>query len=164
MLMVVSVTGHTAARTFANAYVSFEVPDSWECHLEQTEWVCEETDVKTPHSSIMILAAKQIGPGDSMDAYYDHLTQVRTVRDTDGKPLRLSKVLSVGRVQIGRNEWVDSLQFESEIPSFYTRYLATVAGHIAVLVTFSAHRSVYSQAAARFSVTVNSIQVFDPLR
>jgi hypothetical protein len=116
ILMAVSISGDAAARIFANAFVSFEVPDSWECHLEETEWVCEETEVKTPHSSIMVLAAKQIGPGDSLDAYYDHLAQVRTIRDKDGKPLRLSKVISVGRVRIGGSEWVDILQFESEIP------------------------------------------------
>lgn len=151
----------SAAKTFANAYISFDLPDAWGCALENTEWVCTETG-RTVSPSIIIMTAKEVGDEDSLDQYFDHLNKARWLNDKDGKPLRRSKTVFVKREIIGGRSWVTSEQFKSEIANFYTRYYATVIGRVAILVTFSAHRSVSAEAFDRFGHTVDTLQVFDP--
>ncbi len=47
----------------------------------------------------------------------------------------------------------------SEIPHYYTRYLATVKGKIAVLVTFSAHKLHYTKYSSEFFRAIKSLRV-----
>ena len=47
----------------------------------------------------------------------------------------------------------------SEIPHYYTRYLATLKGNIAVLVTFSAHKLFYSKYSSEFFRAIKSLRV-----
>jgi hypothetical protein len=137
------------------------MPSSWDCGLEDSEWVCNEQEDRR-HGAIIIIAAKEVGPGDAMDEYYDHLAQPKTLMDGD-RPLRRSQVRWVRRTFIGGQPWVESEQFESELPNFVTHYLATIRGRVAVLVTLSAHRDVYPTMAAQFESVVRSLQVTDPL-
>jgi hypothetical protein len=149
-------------RSFSNSFVTFELPDSWKCNLEDSDWVCnEQTTARL--NSIMILAAKRIGPGDTMDKYYDYLARPKTLKDTEGNPQRESTVLWVRRTTIAGTQWVESLQLNSEVADYYTHYLATIEGHIAVLVTLSAHKSIYAQTQDRFQATIRSLHVLDPL-
>jgi hypothetical protein len=86
-------------RSFSNTFVTFDLPDTWMCSLEDSDWVCnEQTTARL--TSIMVLAAKRIGPGDTMDKYYDYLARPKTLKDTEGKPLRVSSVLWVRRTTI----------------------------------------------------------------
>jgi hypothetical protein len=149
------------ARSFSNTFMTFDLPDSWQCDLEDSDWVCNErTTAKL--SSIMILAAKKVGSLDTLDQYYDYLARPKLLRDTNGKPLRESSVVWVRRTRIGDTPWVESLQLNSEVSDYYTHYLATVIGHVAILVTLSAHKSVYAQIQERFQATIRSLHVLDP--
>jgi hypothetical protein len=56
--------------------------------------------------------------------------------------------------------WVDSLHLESEIPGFYTRYLATVKQDIGVLVTYSVNKAKYQDYLQDFDHMVNTLKVF----
>jgi hypothetical protein len=148
-------------RTFANTYVSFQLPDSWECALQTSDWVCNERE-GAPFAAIMIITAKEAGSEDTLDQYYDYLAQPKTVINGDKRTLR-SKIISVRRSTIGGQEWIDSEHFESELPNYYTHYLATVKGKVAIVVTLSAVRTVYQGMASQFAAAVNSLQVTDPL-
>ena len=61
------------ADVFHNSYLSFELPPGWKCNLEVTEWVCEdrEGDQKT---AIIVVAAKEQGSEDRLDAFEDLLS------------------------------------------------------------------------------------------
>jgi len=63
-------------------------------------------------------------------------------------------------VNINNHAWVDSLHLESEIPGFYTRYLATVKSDIGVLVTYSINKSKYQQYLEDFDNMVKTLKVF----
>jgi len=150
------------SRSFSNSFVTFDLPDTWKCNLEDSDWVCnEQTTARL--TSIMVLAAKRIGPGDTMDKYFDYLARPKTLKDTEGNPQRESSVLWVRRTTIAGTQWVESLQLNSEVADYYTHYLATIEGHIAILVTLSAHRSIYAQTQDRFQETIRSLHVLDPL-
>lgn len=147
-----------AAKLFSNAYLSFEIPDSWNCVLEQTEWVCRPNAPDIQQLGIIILTAKEVGPSDSLALYKSHLQQPRVIASRTGQPLN-STVYKVEDRQINGQPWVDGMHSSSEVPNFYTRYLATTKDKIAVLVTFSAHTQHYTKFQTAFLAAIASLRV-----
>ena len=149
------------AKTFTNSYVSFELPDKWDCLLEQTEWVCRPTAAQEQQQAIIILTAKEVGPSDSLPAYEAHLKTPRQITGRSGNMV-MSEVLTVDSKRIGDQPWVDGFHKSSEVPNYLTRYLATTKDKIAVLVTFSAHQLYYSKYSQDFLRAIGSLRVIAP--
>lgn len=143
------------AKVFRNAYVAFELPDTWKCVLEHTEWICRSESNKESKEAIIILTAKEVGPTDSFDAYAQHLRTPQTNRS--GTPSRI--VSPPKQVRISDQVWVDGLHMGSEVPNYFTRYLATIKDRIAILVTFSAHKNFYTKYSQDFFKAVQSLRV-----
>lgn len=147
------------AKVFRNAYVAFELPDTWNCTLEHTEWVCRSSNDKESKEAIIILTAKEVGPTDTFEAYTSHLN---TAQDVAYKGAGVGKsriVYPPKKVQINDHQWVDGLHLASEVPNYYTRYLATIKDRIAILVTFSAHKEHYTKYSQDFFRAVMSLRV-----
>ncbi len=148
----------SSAALFQNSYVSFELPPNWNCSLDGTEWTCFSKFEKNTKEAIIILTAKEAGVSDSLEAYENHLKQPKILTDSKGQQQK-SKVMSVKRRQIANHTWVDGLHSGSEIPSYYTRYLATVKDRLAIAVTFSAHKSHYTKYSSDFLKSVLSLKL-----
>lgn len=163
------------AKVFRNSYVSFELPNKWDCYLDNTAWICRyaiskkcqgkgsaskscKAQRKKTKEAIIILAAKEVGPKDSYKEYYNHLKTPRPIVTKKGKRSK-SKIIHVKPSTIQRHKWVDGMHLSSEIPHYYTRYLATLKGNIAVLVTFSAHKLFYTKYSAEFFRAIKSLRV-----
>ncbi len=146
------------AKLFRNSYVSFELPNRWNCTLEGTEWICQSVNQKQKREAIIILTAKVVGAIDSLPLYQAHLKKNKTITGPKGKPFT-SQIKSVKLNKILNHQWVDGLHLGSEIPSYYTRYLATVKKTIAILVTFSAHKRYYTKYNPDFLRAINSLRV-----
>lgn len=146
------------ATLFKNAYVSFELPNKWACHAEGTEFVCNSQLRDSAKEAIIILTAKEVGPSDTFEAYEQHLKSARTNPGAKGKPAK-AQVKHVKRTQIAGHVWVDALHLGSEIPSYYTRYEATIKDRLAILVTFSAHQRQYTKYSADFVRAIMSLKV-----
>ncbi len=147
------------AKTFRNAYVSFDLADRWDCTLEQTEWVCRTNPGPTDsREAVIILTAKEVGPSDSLNAYQQHLKTARSIFSRSGQAIQ-SRILKVEQRNINQHPWVDGMHEASEIPNYYTRYLATTKDKIAVLVTFSAHKLHYSKYSSDFYKAIESLRV-----
>lgn len=148
-----------SAKLWRNAYVSFELPDTWNCTLEQTEWVCRSDDPKESREAIIILTAKEVGPMDSFEAYIQHLNTPQQIsyRNMGTSTSRL--IYQSKRISVNEHQWIDGLHLGSEVPSYFTRYLATIKDRIAVLVTFSAHRDHYAKYSSSFFKAVQSLRV-----
>jgi hypothetical protein len=158
-LLSITTAFQASAETFRNAYISFELPPGWTCHLEEKEWVCVDEAEGNQRSAIIILTAKERGETDRFDLYEDHLSTPRPLISRDGNPIgRSSRVEFVRPEEIGGRMWIHGRHFESEVPGFYTEYFATVDERIAILVTLSAHRTVFDAAFARFYPTMATIQ------
>lgn len=157
-LLVAFSPASAVAKTFRNAYVSFELTDRWDCTLEQTEWVCRAGGISDNREAIIILTAKEVGPSDTVAAYEAHLKTPRTIFSRTGQPIQ-SQILKVEQRNINQHPWVDGMHQGSEIPNYYTRYLATTKDRIAVLVTFSAHKSHYSKYSSDFYRAIESLRV-----
>ena len=157
-LMIWAAPSALAAK-FANQFVEFELPPQWQCNLEGAEWVCQSTNEERKRDAIIVLAAKLKGEQDSLDQYTAYLKQPKQYTAVNGKPVR-SEQKYTKSVSINQHPWIDSLHMESEIPGFYTRYLATIKEDIGVLVTYSINKAKYQQYLDDFENMVKTLRVF----
>lgn len=147
------------ARTFKNAYVSFEMLDTWKCNLEQTEWVCRAEDKQESKEAVIILTAKEKGPTDTFPIYLDHMSKPMTLNLRTGGTTQSQVSMPPREVVINDQKWLDGLHINSEVQNYYTRYLATIKDQIAILVTFSVHNKYYPKHRAHFMDTIRSLRV-----
>ncbi|KAK43905.1 hypothetical protein BG60_09330 [Caballeronia zhejiangensis] len=144
----------TEAKPFANTYISFDIPDDWQCNLEVTEFVCRPpADSNGKYSMIAILTAKEVGETDSPQLYIQHL------QDDVGSTAGVETVRAPTSTLLGQAIWLDATYLNSEVKNYQTRYLARTEGNLGVLVTFSAHRSVVDQAQSISDGIAKSVQV-----
>ncbi len=147
------------AAKFANQFTEFELPPQWQCNLEGAEWVCQSTQDGKKRDAIIVLAAKLKGDQDSLDQYLAYLKAAKTFTSVQGKPVK-SEPKYAKHVNLNGHAWVDSLHLESEIPGFYTRYLATVKEDIGVLITYSINKNKYQQYLQDFENMTRTLKVF----
>ncbi len=146
------------AKLFQNSYVKFELPDNWQCNMEQTEWICKSADKNAAKEAVVILTAKEVGPLDTLAEYDNYLKKPKVAVDVRGKSVT-AQIKQIQRRTIKNFEWIDGLLLGSEIPNFYTRYLATTKSRIAVLVTFTAHQRFYTKYSKDFFNAISSLEV-----
>src|SRR5699024_3341102 len=109
--------------------------------------------------AIIVLAAKMKGDQDSLDQYLTYLKAAKTFTSVVGKAVK-SDPKWAKTVNLSGQPWVDALHMESEIPGFYTRYLATIKQDIGVLVTYSVSKAKYSQYQNDFDNMIKTLKVF----
>jgi hypothetical protein len=147
------------ARTFKNNFLEFELPTSWQCLMEGTEWVCQNSLEEKSKEAVIIFAAKQRGAKDSLGEYKKYLGDKKSYKLPGGK-IQVSD-LKYSRLNIINNHrWVDSLHLASEIPGYYTRYLATVKEDLAIAVTFSVVKHEYRAYKKIFDKVASTVRVF----
>ena len=145
--------------TFANQFVEFSLPNNWSCALEGAEWVCQSKEDPKKRDAIIVLAAKLKGDQDTLDKYQDYLSKARVFSAPNGKGIS-SQPKYAKMTELNAQPWVDALHLESEIPGFFTRYLATIKSDIGVLVTYSIDRNKYLEYQPQFEEMVKSMKVF----
>lgn len=148
------------AKTFANQFIEFNLPDKWECQLDGTEWVCQSTDEQKKRDAIIVLAAKVKKPGmDELPVYRAHLEKPQQYQSLSGEAIT-SEPKYTKDLDISGHAWIDSLHLQSEIPDFYTRYLATVEADLGILVTFSVRKDKYDEYGPDIDGMVKSLRAF----
>jgi hypothetical protein len=147
------------ASKFANQFTEFELPPQWQCNLEGAEWVCQNTNESKKKDAIIVLAAKLKGDQDSLDQYLTYLKAAKTFTSIQGKSVK-SDPKYAKTVNINGQPWIDALHMESEIPGFYTRYLATIKQDIGILVTYSINKAKYQQYLDDFDNMIKTLKVF----
>ncbi len=150
-------TSHAAR--FANQFTEFELPPGWQCNLEGAEWVCQSTNDGKKKDAIIVLAAKLKGDQDSLDQYLTHLKAAKSYMSAQNKPVK-SDPKYAKNATVNSHAWIDALHLESEIPGFYTRYLATVKEDIGVLITYSINKNKYQEYIKDFDSMINTLKVF----
>ena len=162
-LFVISLSLPTGvlAEKFSSQFCEFELPPGWECALEGTEWVCQSTNADRKKEAIIVLAAKERGEQDSLEAYQGYLKEKKVFQLPGGKNI-VSEPSYTKSIQINDHPWIDSLHLQSEIPGFYTRYLATVKEKLGVAVTFSVAKDHYSTYLSMFDKMIQTLRVFAP--
>jgi hypothetical protein len=157
-LTLVSAT-EAFAKRFASKYCEFELPPQWECALEGSEYVCQSENADRKKEAIIILAAKIRGEQDSIDEYQAYLKKNKEYNLPGGKK-QISEPKNTKLSMISGHQWVDALHLASEVPGFYTRYLATVKEDLGVAVTFSVTKDLYSSYLPIIDKLVSTLRVF----
>ena len=147
------------AKSFATKFCQFELPPGWDCALEGSEYVCQSENADRKKESIIILAAKIRGEQDSLDEYMAYLKKNKEYNLPGGKK-QVSEPKNVKMTKVNEHQWVDALHLASEVPGFYTRYLATVKEDLGVAVTFSVTKDLYSQYQPVMDKLVSTLRVF----
>jgi hypothetical protein len=148
------------AKTFTSQFAEFELPNGWDCALEGSEWVCQSDNKDRKKEAIIILAAKYRGEQDSLDLYQAYLKQPKSFNLPGGKT-QISEAKSVAIKEINGQRWIDALHLASEVPGFYTRYLATVKDNLGIAITFSVAKDHYDAYQDIFDKIIATIRVFD---
>ncbi len=146
------------AFSLTTAYVQFEHPDGWKCELSQSVWICQSTQEPDRKESVVLSIATQATEWDKIENYEEYLKQPRTIPDAEGKNLT-SKVTYSRKRNINGQVWVDSLQFNSELPGFWSRYLATVHNKLAILITYIVSDEQYKKLAPQFERMASSMKL-----
>lgn len=135
----------SAAKRFKTEFIELELPPGWDCTKEEIDYVCQPDNLTHRSEAIVIVAVKNVNPvDDNFEKYQEVLNESREMRDLLGNNYQ-SEVKYVRFKEILEKRWIDSLQFGSEIPGFYTRYVASIEGKIAGLVSYSIAESVYAK-------------------
>ncbi|MBD63982.1 MAG: hypothetical protein CME62_02145 [Halobacteriovoraceae bacterium] len=159
VLILMMLPSAALAKSFSNEYIQFELPPGWKCILEGSEYVCQSNNADRKKEAIIILAAKKRGPQDDIPQYQAYLKQPKTYNLPGAKTQR-SEPKFVETNNVNGQQWVDALHLASEVPGFYTRYLATTKADIGVAVTFSVTKSLYSAYKDMFEKVIQSMRVF----
>jgi len=139
------------------SYLSFDEPPGWNCQLSQGVFLCESPNEKDRlHSLIMIFGAPMT-EFDSLPNYESYLNKPKTILDDYGDPIK-SKVTFVRKREINGFTWIDSLQQNSELSGFWTRYVATVQKPLAILVTYVVSNEKYVELTPSFEKMVSSLR------
>lgn len=161
ILIIAYVFSLTAnAKTFTSQFTEFELPNGWECVLEGSEWVCQSDNADRKKEAIIIMAAKYRGEQDSLDQYQAHLKSPKTFNLPGGKT-QISEAKSISVREINGHRWIDALHLASEVPGFYTRYLATVKDSLGIAVTFSVAKDHYDSYQDMFEKVIATLKVFN---
>lgn len=150
---LISLSAVAWADKFENIYLSFNLPDGWTCQQEDTEFVCHAPNPSNKNNAaIMVMTAKEPGPDDTLAAYKEHLSKIAP---ENGASMFKAPTL----INVQGTLWVDATLLGSEVPNYYTRYMATVKDNVAVLYTFSVHKSRYKDFAGVSTLAVQTLQV-----
>lgn len=159
VLLLILISTSTYAKRFSSKYCEFELPSGWECALEGSEYVCQSENADRKKESIIILAAKIRGEQDSLDEYMSYLKRTKEYNLPGGKK-QISEPKNTKLSNINDHQWVDALHLASEIPGFYTRYLATVKEDLGVAVTFSVSKDLYATYQPIMDKLISTLRVF----
>ena len=165
LIFLVLMIHPSQGKIFNTSYVSFEIPENWQCKSFGTDQVCHSTHSQKEKEAMIILTAKIAGTLDTLETYTNFLQQPREGL-TRAKQSFRSKVIHTKKVVINNHFWVDGFHKESEIPSYYTRYIVTTCcqkqeSQLAILVTYSAHVNHYTKYASDFLKSINSLRVLN---
>ncbi len=151
------------AKNFKTDFISLELPVGWDCSKEEIDYVCQPNNLAQRSEVILVIVVKSVNAvDDNYEKYQAVLNEPREMRDLLGNNYK-SEVKYVRFKEIKKKQWVDSLQFGPEIPGFYTRYVASIEGKIAGLVTYSIAESVYAKWAPIMDKMLDSIELrYDP--
>ncbi|HEX4408060.1 MAG TPA: hypothetical protein VH206_04725 [Xanthobacteraceae bacterium] len=135
---VVKTTVHKPRDPFRAGSFEFDLAPGWWCEKSGTEIVCNPPG-QAPRPAIAIIALKERGSNDNLQDYEDHVKKPVERTDSAGKH-GTSTVLFVRRTQLGHAQWVEALHNGSEIPDYFTYYLATNNSYLGILVTMTVHK------------------------
>jgi hypothetical protein len=144
-----SIAGHSGRKedgdSFHNNVVSFWLPKDWKCYQDQDTELCQPSDKIVRQAYIIAVNSKPLKPGkDEMANYKARLGIPHPFTALSGARI-VPEVRYVRDRKIGGHSWIESLQFNQDIPDFFETSLVAETGEFVVLVTISVHKNKYAE-------------------
>lgn len=159
LLVLISLSAlPVQAERFKTNALEFNLTPRWQCQLDQTEWVCLPRTPNERGEAIIVISAKQAGPQESLASLKSHLSTPRTIPNAKGLPVQ-SKVLKAKDQEINQQSWIMALHLGSEVDGFYSKYLATVKGDLALMISLSADQSQFKKYDADFEQMMKGLKI-----
>jgi hypothetical protein len=136
----------------------FDLAPGWWCERDSSAYVCNPPG-QPPYAATVIMAIKERGPDDNLQAYEDFLKQPKSASAGAG-PNPLSVVSYVGRTTLAGVQWVEALHLGSEIANYDTYYLATTTATLGILVTMSVDRQEEANYVRQLTDMMNTLHVY----
>jgi len=158
------IASSAQAKTFKTQFLRFELPPNWSCSQEeQADWVCQSDNLAERSEAIVVVVTKEADEiDDVLEKYQEVLGAQRDMRDLVGNSYK-SEVKYTRKRDIRNHTWIDALHFGSEIPGFYTRYVASIKEKVAGLITYSISETAYPKYAPLLDQMIESAEMFfDP--
>ena len=92
---------------------------------------------------------QELNRQDSLTFYKNYFAESKTIKKDSGATSK-SKLIHNKLVKINKHQWADAMHLSSELPYYYTRYLATIKGNVAVLISFTSHKKFYTKYSGQF--------------
>lgn len=147
------------AKRFRNSYISFELPEGWNCRSQGVSWICHHGNKLIKKEAQIVIAAKEAGPSDTLKNYMQYLKRPRTTEGYKKGTTVKTRPIHTKQKLIGNKTWVDSLHLSGESEAYYTRYAATAHKDLAIIATFTIHKNAYPYHSAGILQALESLTI-----
>lgn len=155
ILSLLILCSFLSAKPFANNFIEFNLPDSWNCAPVGEVWSCTPMNPEEKKEVALVMSFGTQGKEDSFDQYKKYFNENITKRGTS----KVSQPKYVKFKEILGQTWVDSQHEGSEIKDFYTRYLATMKAGRVILLTATIKKDKYNYYMNKLYKTIESIKL-----
>ena len=125
---------------FETSYLNLQLPKSWSCtESGNQEWLCRSKENQALRRGFISLKAKLRGTGDTPEKYYQSLSRPISKQQSKTNFL-LSRVINISKKTIKNQNWIEALHQDSEVKNYFTQYLITTKGDLAILAQFNWHK------------------------
>ena len=151
-LLFFSLSSHGKRRWLETPYVRFDIGENWTCKSFGVNWICYHHFEKGKNPAVIIVMA---GEGKSSDIPELYMKVFRQIHLEKGR---------IQTIKVHRHPWVESFQRNSFIPNMFSRRVATVCCEKSkekfhVIVSFYAHKEVYTKYANQFLRSIKSLEL-----
>lgn len=147
-------------------YISFEIPDSWNCKAFGQNWVCHDKYQERKVEALITVTAKIAGSFDTRENYMEYLNQEKSWFTRTKEQITSTKLIESKLIYPNKFPWAEGIHKNSEIKSYISRYVGTVcckdsSSKLGILVVLSAHEDHWKKYAPIFLTAINSLSVLD---
>ena len=152
LLLFFSLSSYGKRRWLETPYVRFDIGENWTCKSFGVSWLCHHYLQKGKNPAIIIATANE---GKSLDTPELYIKVFKQIHLEKGR---------VQKIKVRRHPWIDSFQKDGFVPNMFSRYVATVCCEKSkekfhVIVSFYAHKEVYTKYANQFLRSIKSLEL-----
>ncbi|MCB9026710.1 MAG: hypothetical protein H6625_10360 [Bdellovibrionaceae bacterium] len=148
------------ATALETSFIKIQEPKDWTCERLHAEYVCRSQNPLERKESLLVIKAKLSGRGDNNQSFFESLRRPLTMTSSAGKS-GLSTVYSAQKIKIQDHPWVRALHLNSKSANYFTEYLVTVNGDIAISVELTFHQSRYNKYIHQMNEIIKNISLVD---
>ena len=148
------------AQALETSYIRFQEPQGWSCQKQRSEYLCRSNDPLEKKEAFLVAKAKLSGRGDNLRAFYESLRHPLPMVNATGAN-GLSKVYSAKQQVIGKHRWIRALHLNALASNYFTEYLVTIKGDLAIGLEFTYHQSRYNKYKTAMDQLVGNLSLVE---